>query len=71
MRGLFGSSCPRSSRASTSCFVSAIKDVDGRNGGTHVVITDETRLMQGLLPVGGNSLTLNGLGYRCPPTKPR
>ena len=38
----------------------------GANGATHVVITDETQLMQGLLPVGGNSLTLTGLGYKCP-----
>jgi hypothetical protein len=41
----------------------------GANGATHVVITDETQLMQGLLPVGGNSLTLNGLGYKCPARK--
>jgi hypothetical protein len=38
----------------------------GANGATHVVITDETQLMQGFLPVGGNSLTLTGLGYKCP-----
>jgi hypothetical protein len=38
----------------------------GANGATHVVVTDETQLMQGFLPVGGNSLTLTGLGYKCP-----
>jgi hypothetical protein len=41
----------------------------GANGATHVVITDETQLMQGFLPVGGNSLTLTGLGYKCPARK--
>ena len=38
----------------------------GSSGATHVVVTDETQLMQGFLPVGGNSLTLTGLGYKCP-----
>jgi len=38
----------------------------GANGATHVVVTDEAQLMQGFLPVGGNSLTLTGLGYKCP-----
>lgn len=33
----------------------------GLRGGTHVVITAKTRLN-----AGGNSLTLHGLGYRCP-----
>lgn len=35
------------------------------NGATHVVITDETQLMQGFIPVGGNSLTVQGMGYKC------
>src|SRR5215468_8922728 len=39
----------------------------GANGATHVVVTDETQLMQGFFPVLGNSLTLTGLGYKCPP----
>src|SRR5262245_59879044 len=38
----------------------------GAHGATHVVVTDESQLMQGFLPVGGNSLTLTGLGYKCP-----
>jgi hypothetical protein len=38
----------------------------GANGATHVVITDETQLMQGFVPVGGNSLTIRGIGYKCP-----
>ena len=41
----------------------------GANGATHVVVTDETQLMQGIFPVGGNSLTLTGLGYKCPACK--
>jgi len=41
----------------------------GASGATHVVVTDETQLMQGFLPVGGNSLTLTGLGYKCPGRK--
>ena len=41
----------------------------GSSGATHVVVTDETQLMQGFLPVGGNSLTLTGLGYKCPGRK--
>lgn len=38
----------------------------GAKGATHVVITDETQLMQGFVPVGGNSLTIQGIGYKCP-----
>src|SRR5262245_32273409 len=38
----------------------------GSSGATHVVITDATQLMQGFLPVGGNSLTIHGIGYKCP-----
>src|SRR5205823_248027 len=34
-RGLFDSSCPRVSRASTSCFISVTKDVDGRDKPGH------------------------------------
>jgi hypothetical protein len=41
------------------------KQVDS-NGATHVVVTDATQLMQGFLPVGGNSLTIHGIGYKCP-----
>jgi len=40
----------------------------GSSGATHVVITDSSQLMQGPLPVGGNSLTLNGIAYRCAPS---
>ena len=38
----------------------------GSHGATHVVITNETQLMQGFVPVGGNSLTIQGIGYNCP-----
>ena len=38
----------------------------GSNGATHVVITNETQLVQGFVPVGGNSLTIQGIGYKCP-----
>src|SRR5262245_21334324 len=41
----------------------------GASGATHVVVTDETQIMQGFLPVGGNSLTLTGIGYKCPGRK--
>lgn len=39
-----------------------------RAGATHVVVINTERLVQGGLvevPVGGNSLTISGIGYRC------
>ena len=44
-----------------------LRNQAGADGATHVVVTDETQLKQGFLPVLGNSLTLTGLGYKCPP----
>ena len=44
-----------------------LRNQAGSDGATHVVVTDETQLMQGFFPVLGNSLTLTGLGYKCPP----
>ena len=38
----------------------------GAGGASHLVVTDETQMMQGFLPVGGDSLTIKGIGYRCP-----
>jgi hypothetical protein len=46
-----------------------LRNQAGANGATHVVVTDETQLMQGIFPVGGNSLTVTGLGYKCPGRK--
>jgi len=43
-----------------------LRNQAGSNGASHVVITDETQLVQGFLPVGGNSLTIQGIGYKCP-----
>jgi len=42
-----------------------LRNIVGEKGGTHVVITGGTQMMQGFLPVGGNSLTIKGLGYKC------
>ena len=48
-----------------------LRNIVGENGGTHVALTNAEQLMQGTLikiPVGGNSLTVSGIGYRCPQT---
>ena len=35
-------------------------------GATHLVVTAETRVAGPLLPSAGDSLTVRGIGYRCP-----
>lgn len=45
--------------------MNGLRNAVGSQGGTHVVVTSSSRLMQGPLPVSGDSLTINGIGYRC------
>ena len=48
--------------------INNLRNIVGSKGGTHVVLTNASQLTQGQiieLPVGGNSLTINGLGYIC------
>ena len=35
-------------------------------GATHLVLTAETQVTGPILPVAGDSLTVRGIGYRCP-----
>ena len=35
-------------------------------GATHLVLTAETQVTGPILPVTGDSLTVRGIGYRCP-----
>ena len=35
-------------------------------GATHLVVTAETRVAGPILPSAGDSLTVRGIGYRCP-----
>jgi hypothetical protein len=42
-----------------------LRNAVGSQGGTHVVVTNTSRMTQGPLPVSGDSLTVNGIGYRC------
>jgi hypothetical protein len=35
-------------------------------GATHLVLTAETQVTGLILPVAGDSLTVRGIGYRCP-----
>ncbi len=50
--------------------INNLRNIVGENGGTHVAITNAEQLTQGLplleFPVGGNSLTISGVGYQCP-----
>ncbi len=40
-------------------------------GATHLVVTAETQLGGPVVPVAGNSLTVRGIGYKCPPKPAR
>lgn len=46
-----------------------LRNAIGLNGGTHVVVTNTSQITQGApfwgVPASGDSLTLNGIGYRC------
>ena len=44
-----------------------LRNVMAEAGATHVVVTAETQVGGPVLPAGGNSLTLRGIGYKCPP----
>jgi hypothetical protein len=35
-------------------------------GATHLVVTAETQVGGPILPIAGDSLTVRGIGYRCP-----
>jgi hypothetical protein len=44
-----------------------LRNVMGEAGATHVVVTAESQVGGPVIPAGGNSLTLRGIGYKCPP----
>jgi hypothetical protein len=44
-----------------------LRNFMGESGATHMVVTTETQVGGPVLPAGGNSLTIHGVGYRCPP----
>jgi hypothetical protein len=43
-----------------------LRNAAGEAGATHVVVTAETQLGGPIVPVAGNSLTVRGIGYKCP-----
>jgi hypothetical protein len=43
-----------------------LRNAVGEAGATHIVVTAETQLGGPIVPVAGNSLTVRGIGYKCP-----
>ena len=46
--------------------MNSLRNKAAEAGATHLVVTAETRVGGPILPSAGDSLTVRGIGYRCP-----